>query len=77
MPSKFYRLSDLAGTRKSRTNGDRGILGLSPATVLRMVRAGQFPAPIKLLPSVTAWPSAPVDAWIAERSGSRNHQGAA
>ena len=41
--------------------------GLGRSTIYRLIAACQFPAPIKLSPSVSAWDAAAVDSWIASR----------
>ena len=55
----FVRLSQLATTRKSK-----GLLPVSPATVWRQVKLGQFPKPIKLSSMVTAWDLRDVESWL-------------
>lgn len=42
--------------------------GLSRTTVWREVRAGRFPAPVKLTDHAIAWKQSAVEAWIASRS---------
>ncbi|MGH8584788.1 MAG: helix-turn-helix transcriptional regulator [Gammaproteobacteria bacterium] len=44
-----------------------GIIPLSSPTLWRMVRAGTFPAPVKLSPRVTAWRVEDVRAWMQAR----------
>lgn len=67
----------------SETNRDQRVLlkveavtaliGVSRATLYRMVNAGDFPKPLQLSPKRVAWLQAEVDAWfqtkIEERSG--------
>jgi predicted DNA-binding transcriptional regulator AlpA len=62
-PARYLRASDLCGTVKPRTPG---ILPFSPNTLWRKVRAGQFPAPVKLGPNITAWSASAVQAWMDE-----------
>jgi len=38
---------------------------VSKATLWRRVKAGTFPAPVKLSPGVTAWRAEDLRAWIA------------
>lgn len=38
----------------------------------RLVRAGEFPAPVNLGGNSIAWVEAEVDAWAAERAASRS-----
>lgn len=44
-----------------------GIVPVSPATIWRWVKAGEFPAPIKLAERVTAWKLEEVLAWLDAR----------
>lgn len=46
--------------------------GKSAASIYRGVRAGTFPAPVKIGPRASAWVGAEVDAWIAERIAQRD-----
>ncbi len=43
------------------------IIPISSATLWRKVKAGQFPAPVKLSERVTAWEVGAVRRWMAER----------
>ena len=61
MALQIIRLNELAST-KNRL----GKLPVSPATVWRWVREGQFPKPFKLSNRVTVWNLAEVDAFIAQ-----------
>ena len=61
MALQIIRLNELAST-KNRS----GKLPVSPATVWRWVREGQFPKPVKLSNRVTVWNLAEVDAFIAQ-----------
>lgn len=45
----------------------RAKLGLSRATIYRLVAAGTFPAPIKLSPQTIAWKESEVETWIDAR----------
>ena len=40
---------------------------LSRANIYRLVKSGEFPAPVKLGLRASAWVGAEVDAWIAQR----------
>ncbi len=42
-------------------------IGVSRATLHRMVQAQTFPAPCKITSKSTGWTSAQIDAWIAGR----------
>lgn len=46
-------------------------VGLSRATVYRLVRAGQFPRPIQLSKRCVGWRAREVLDWLEERSVSR------
>lgn len=41
-----------------------GIVPVSQSTLKRWVRAGKFPAPIKLSENVSAWRAADVHTWV-------------
>lgn len=41
-----------------------GIVPFSAATLWRKVKAGQFPAPVKLSDRITAWRASDVAAWL-------------
>jgi prophage regulatory protein len=47
------------------------ILPFSSATLWRMVKAGTFPAPVKLSARVTAWRAEDVRAWMQSRTGAK------
>jgi prophage regulatory protein len=64
MSMLVLRVADIATTPKRK-----GMLPVSPATIWRWVRNGQFPAPYKLGDSVTVWDLAVVEAFIAQRAG--------
>lgn len=46
-------------------------IGLSRATIYRLVEAGKFPAPIRITSRCIAWPESAVNEWIAARLGDR------
>ncbi|MES2048135.1 MAG: AlpA family phage regulatory protein [Pseudomonadota bacterium] len=50
------------------------IIPFSSATLWRKVKAGTFPAPVKLSSRVTAWPVESIHAWMQARL---QNQGAA
>ena len=64
MSQRVIRVADIATTKSSK-----GLLPVSPATVWRWVREGNFPKPFKLGESVTVWDAAEVEAFIAQRAG--------
>ncbi len=59
---KLYRVHELTGPH--------GLLGISRTTLWRLVKDGEFPEPIKLSKSVTAWSSKTIASWIDEKSQS-------
>ncbi len=44
--------------------------GMSKATVYRLVKAGQFPKPVKLTARLRGWISGDVQEWISNRDQS-------
>lgn len=66
----FDELPDSALVRQSQLVRDPkhptrpAPLPFSPATLWRKVKAGEFPAPLKLGAAITAWKVADVRAWI-------------
>ena len=57
---KFLRLPELCSR-----------VGLSRATIYTMIRAGRFPAPIKIGTRASAWSSKEIDEWQAGRLAAR------
>jgi predicted DNA-binding transcriptional regulator AlpA len=55
-PTQFYRLPQLKANLK-----------VSGSSIWAWVKAGKFPAPIKLSENCTAWNAAEVDAWAQSR----------
>jgi predicted DNA-binding transcriptional regulator AlpA len=55
-PAAMVRVRDLLG-----------IVPFSAATIWRRVRAGTFPAPVKISKGITAWRLADIEAWLAEQ----------
>ena len=62
--NRLIRINELASSK-----GQPGIVPISPATLWRWVKAGKFPAPIRLSDRVTAWESVKVNAWIEAQAG--------
>ncbi len=61
----YVRERDLLGiARGSGGQGHRGPLPFSHATLWRLVKNGEFPAPVKLSPGVTAWRVEDVRRWM-------------
>jgi prophage regulatory protein len=50
--------------------------GLRRSTLYDLIRAGQFPQPVKLS-RLSAWPAHEVEEWIAARIAERDSRGAA
>ena len=50
-------------------------LGLSRATIRRNVKAGRFPAPIKISQRAIGWRIDDVEAWIAAQAATFKGQG--
>lgn len=46
--------------------------GLSRSGIYRLVKLGEFPAPVKLSESAIAWPGNEIDAWITARIAARD-----
>lgn len=43
------------------------LVGLSKSQIYRLIRSGEFPAPVQLGTNSVAWPTERVSAWIAEK----------
>jgi hypothetical protein len=59
----FLRASQILGDHR---RGLPGIIPVSPTTWWSGVRAGKFPAPVKLSPGVTAWRAEDIRALVAQ-----------
>ena len=42
--------------------------GIARTTIYRLMRAGQFPEPVKVGPRAVRWPASEIEDWIAGRS---------
>jgi prophage regulatory protein len=60
---RVYRIRQLASEK-----GRPGLLPVSPATIWRWVRQGDFVAPFSLGPQTTVWDAVLVDRWLAARA---------
>jgi len=49
-----------------------GMIGLSRASVYRMVQAGTFPQPVRLSPGAVGWMRSEVESWLDGRIAARN-----
>ena len=47
---------------------------IARTTIYRLMRAGQFPEPIKIGPRAVRWPQSEIEAWIATRPRARGEQ---
>jgi prophage regulatory protein len=43
------------------------LVGIRKSSIYEGVKAGTFPAPVKLSRRAVCWPAAAIDAWITER----------
>lgn len=64
--SAFVRESDLVTRPREH---DPALLPFSKSTLWRHVRAGTFPAPVKLSERVTAWRVGDVRRWLLQFNG--------
>ena len=63
MQQRYIRIAQLA------SNPTRaGMLPVSAPTIWRWVKAGTFPAPVRLGPQITAWPVEAVERFLIERT---------
>jgi len=61
----FFDLRDIKGIRWSRQH------------VLRMIKAGRFPRPLKIGDATVAWAEDEIDDWLSERMAERDQPNAA
>lgn len=59
----------VAGTYMMRFPEVLATVGLGKSTIYNMVKAGDFPAPVKLGARAVAWPAHLVNKWLADRMG--------
>lgn len=45
----------------------KGLIGVSDKTIWAWVKRGEFPAPVKLSPTVTVWRLSDIQAWMQEK----------
>ena len=60
---RLIRIRELASTSKRA-----GLIPASPATIWRWVKAGTFPAPVKLSERVTCWDTAQIEDFLKQRA---------
>ena len=53
--------------RLLRREDVESLVGLSRSAIYRLMRAGQFPEPLKIGPRAVRWPASEIEAWLAER----------
>lgn len=46
--------------------------GLSPATVWRLAKSGDFPRPFHLTPATTAWDATEISQWLEAKKAARS-----
>lgn len=56
IPSRVLRMREVSNT-----------VGFKPAWIYRLIREGQFPAPVKIGKRAVAWRSDEIGEWIASR----------
>ena len=68
----FDQLPDSALVRESqlvkKPNNPAPVIPVSPSTLWRWVRLGQFPAPIRLSEKITAWRVGDIRAWLQSQA---------
>jgi prophage regulatory protein len=47
------------------------VVPFSATTLWRKIKSGEFPAPIKLGPSITAWRGNDIDEWLNSHGGKK------
>jgi prophage regulatory protein len=57
-----------------RTEDVAKLIGLSRATIFRNVKAGIFPAPIKISQRAVGWRSEDIETWIVARAAAYKAQ---
>lgn len=62
----FLRLDQLASCKKK---GLIGLTGLSRSTILKQVKLGTFPKPVRLSDRCVGWDSRSVNKWSDSRKG--------
>lgn len=69
MQPRYLRIDALATTpARDGRPAQQGRYPVTPSTLWRWVKAGHFPAPVKLGPQTTAWPVDVLDKWDAEQT---------
>ena len=60
--------------RLLRIRGIERYTGLSRSTLYRLIRAGDFPRPVRLTRATSAWVVAEVDRWLDQRLATSGRQ---
>lgn len=50
-----------------RLPGVCAMVGLSKSQIYRLIRAGEFPTPVRLGANSVAWPAEQISAWVLEK----------
>lgn len=45
------------------------VVGLSKSQIYRLIRAGEFPQPVRIGANSVAWPAQQVEHWVREKIG--------
>ena len=57
----------MSGEKVLRNSAVTAKLGVGRTTLWRLIRAGDFPAPRQVTPTVIGWLESEVDRWLADR----------
>jgi predicted DNA-binding transcriptional regulator AlpA len=59
MKQDYVRMAELSSTK-----GRQGLLPVSASTIRQWIKAGRFPAPVRLGPRVIAWRLQDIEAFV-------------
>lgn len=51
-------------------------VGLKKSTLYAMIKAGEFPRPVKIGPALNGWPSSEIEQWISAKIAERDQAAA-
>lgn len=74
MTSNSTESVPLAGLTLERLPAVKARTGMSRSEIYRRIALGDFPRPCKLGERASAWNSAEIDAWIADRIAARDRE---
>ena len=77
MIARAESFTDVRDLTLERLPWVRACTGLSRSEIYRRIACGTFPKPVKIGERASAWSSAEVREWIAERVAARDARGAA